>query len=507
MKLSLFAQRDFDAEFYLRVFSDFSDRTENGARSHFRWHGRRSGRAANGNEYVAQLERVLGPLPSDFNESVYCELNRDVAQQFKFKRGPTIHFLRYGRAEERAYTKQKKAPKRYDAELLHLITNRAFDMPQVVVDPAAPKRVNVLVPAFEFKSMSAGFFGVFEVARFILQCGFQVRLVLFDNFYWNYEEFKQKLAGYPGMERLYEELEIEYIGERLEPLVVSPDDRCVATVWYSAYFAEKIMNIIGGNKPFLYLIQDYETNFFPGSSLFALADRTYSMNFNALFSTEALMNSVIGSKVGAFGKRNVKSAYFLNACAAYLPPRDEFLAKKGRRRLAFYSRPEVNRNMFELGALALCEAVKQGIFGEDWDFYGVGMGDVEIQLSETRKLQQLERMNLKEYMQVIATFDIGLCLMASPHPSLLPFDLAGSGAVVVTNTFGVKTQAYFDGITKNIIAQEPSLDTLVEGMRRAVAQSENLSERFERAKNMKFPRTWQETFGDHHRTFIQNWGE
>ncbi|MFM6401440.1 MAG: hypothetical protein ACKPFF_32600, partial [Planktothrix sp.] len=107
-------------------------------------------------------------------------------------------------------------------------------------------------------------------------------------------------------------------------------------------------------------------------------------------------------------------------------------------------------------------------------FYGVGMGSIEISLNEKITLRQLPRMNLKEYSEVISTFDIGLCLMASPHPSLLPFDLAGTGAIVLTNSFDLKDQAYFRQFSSNIICRQPCLETLVDGMREAVEKSRNL---------------------------------
>ncbi len=94
--------------------------------------------------------------------------------------------------------------------------------------------------------------------------------------------------------------------------------------------------------------------------------------------------------------------------------------------------------------------------------------------------------------------------MASPHPSLLPFDLAGSGAVVVTNSFGVKDQAYFDEITQGVIVSEPDVFALVEALRVAVDRVEDLDQRYADAQAMKFPRTWEETFNSAHAEHIRN---
>lgn len=397
-------------------------------------------------------------------------------------------------------------PEVFDRHYLDLCTNRIHDMPEVVVSNNRVPTVNVLIPAFDFNSISAGFFGVFQVARFIASIGVNVRLVLFDNFFFDENLFRAKLLGYPGMEALFDELETAYIGERLKPLEVSPYDNCVATVWYSAYFADKIMSKIG-NRPFLYLIQDYETNFFPGGSLFQFADATYSFNYNALFSTRTLRDFFLTSKIGRFKGDWPKFTYFNNACASSLPDLETFRTKASNetKKVVFYSRPIVSRNMFELGALALTEAYKQGIFnGGKWEFIGIGLGSAKIQLSDTVAMTQMQRMNLKEYQEVISTFDIGLTLMASPHPSLLPFDLGGSGSVVVTNTFATKQQSYFDGICGNVIATAPSLSGVVEGLAQAVQRSSDLDARHKAATQMLYPRDWSETFDAEHRNFMRS---
>jgi hypothetical protein len=354
--------------------------------------------------------------------------------------------------------------------------------------------------------MSAGFFGVFQVALFIKRSGFNVRLVLYDEFAFEEAQMRAKLVGYPGLESLLDEVECEYIGDRKRPLRVSPRDNAVATVWYSAYLAQKLCTLTRSG-PFLYLIQDYETVFFPASSSYALADESYGFDFNALFSTEALQRFFLQNGIGRFAAGAPPHAFFNNACSSELLPWSDFSAKRPPgtpRRLAFYSRPVVHRNMFELGALCLCEAYAEGVFNDgDWEFFGIGLGSAVIELADGITLRQLPRMNLRDYQGLISSFDVGLCLMASSHPSLLPFDLAGSGAVVVTNTFGVKDQAYFDQLAPGVIAANPDLASLVGALRRAARESGDLERRYRNAQAMLFPRSWEQTFGPEHVNLIR----
>jgi hypothetical protein len=398
-------------------------------------------------------------------------------------------------------------PRIYDPALLHLLLNRVYNLPSVSVDKARPATINVLVPAFDFRSISAGFFGVFEVARFLRCSGLNVRLVLFDNFEFDPAEFSRKLADYPGLERLAEEVEIDYIGERRAPLTVSPDDVSLATVWYSAYFAEKIARVTGG-RGFIYLIQDYETNFFPGSTQSSLADATYAMNYCALFSTEMLKTFFLSSDVGGIRSRGLPNVFFNNACSSHLSNWEDFArlhAAKEKRRLVFYCRPNVHRNMFELAALAVATAFRSGILSPDkWECVAIGLGDATLEIGNGQRVSLQPRMSLREYIAATESFDVCLSLMASPHPSLVPMDMAGSGVITVTNTFACKDAAYFQSISGNIIPVAPTLPALLAAIDVAARRSADLKQRHSNALNMTYPRSWEKSLTGEHQSFIQD---
>ncbi|WCM20558.1 hypothetical protein NDK50_03520 [Paraburkholderia bryophila] len=495
----------FDPDFYRTYYQHFTSMSKDEARQHYQAFGSREGRYPNVTALVAGLEDERKRLPEDFVAGEYLALNGDLRRQLKHDWEAIHHYLKYGRWEGRQY-RRWKGEAIYDVDYLTRRTLHVYDMPDVVVDSERPPTVNMLVPAFDFGSMSAGFFGVFQVALFIKRSGLNVRLVMFDEFDFSEEVTRSKLQNYPGLETLFDELEFVYVGDRKAPLRISPHDNCVATVWYSAYFARKLMEARGGGK-FLYLIQDYESPFHPSGSLFALAEATYSFAYCAFFSSQALQDFFLKKQVGIFAREGTNYTFFNNACSSVLKPKDDFFATRRagkKKRLAFYSRPPVDRNMFELGALALCLAFQQGVFpAGEWEFIGIGLGEAIIKLDDDHEMTQMERMNLREYQEVISTFDVGFCLMASSHPSLLPFDLSGSGAVVVTNSFGVKDQAYFDIVTEGMIVCPPEVPALIEGLKRAVAEADNLEQRYENAMAMKFPRTWSETFNDQHELFMR----
>lgn len=395
-------------------------------------------------------------------------------------------------------------PQVYDEHLLNLMIDRAYDPPEFVVSDQVPARINVLVPAFTISTISAGFFGVFNVALFLAQQGYRVRLVLFDNFYYNENEFRLALNKFPSMEHLFDRLEVEYIGSRTAPLVISPNDNYVATVWYSAYFADKLSSATG-SRPFLYLIQDFEAAFYPFNSQYCIARHSYNFNYHTLASSNSLLrylkeNSIISDA------QSLKSISFDNAYSSSIYGKDEFYEIKNtnKKRFVFYSRPAVNRNMFEMAALALIDAYKKGAFNDgEWEFFGMGIGNTSVRLGDDIKVTQLPRMPLNEYEAITKTFDLCLTLMSSPHPSLIPMDLAASGAIVVTNTFETKTSKYLTGISKNIIPARPELQALSAAIVEGVKRTRDSKARYEHAA-VNWPKSWDETWTDEHRAFISD---
>jgi hypothetical protein len=113
-------------------------------------------------------------------------------------------------------------------------------------------------------------------------------------------------------------------------------------------------------------------------------------------------------------------------------------------------------------------------------------------------------MTLHEYEDFILSTDVCLTLMASPHPSLLPFDFSGIGSLVVTNSFQTKGPDYFVGISDLIICCDPDPNALVKGLKEAVKKSEDLDWRF-KSLNINYPRDWEKTWNHDVRSLLKQW--
>lgn len=82
--------------------------------------------------------------------------------------------------------------------------------------------------------------------------------------------------------------------------------------------------------------------------------------------------------------------------------------------------------------------------------------------------------------------------------------MASCGALVVTNTFTVKSKEELCSISNNIIPVEPQLESIVEGLIEAYERSKNLEKRFADSHN-NLPSTWNNSFNDTVNALLEMW--
>jgi hypothetical protein len=90
--------------------------------------------------------------------------------------------------------------------------------------------------------------------------------------------------------------------------------------------------------------------------------------------------------------------------------------------------------------------------------------------------------------------DVGLSLMYTPHPSYPPLDLAASGAVVVTNRYGVKED--LTRYSENILCAELQVDALVDRLRDAVRLVGDEETRTQNYLRSRIQRRWDVALRD-----------
>ncbi len=365
----------------------------------------------------------------------------------------------------------------------------------------APERVNLLVPTIDLEHFFGGYIAKLNLARRLADRGLRVRLVTVDPTPPLPRSWQRQVESYSGLTGVFDQLEVSFAREQA-PLEVSPEDRFIATTWWTAHIARDAVASLHGTR-FLYLIQEYEPFTFPMGAFAALAGQSYALPHYALFSTELLRGYFRAHGLGVFsegvetGER--ASAAFDNAITPVEAPTEAEMAAREGRRLLFYGRPEshASRNMFELGVLALARAVFEGTLGPSWELHGVGGVEASepIDLGDGTMLEMLPRRSQETYAGLLRSHDVGLALMYTPHPSLVPIEMASAGMLTVTNSFENKTAAEMAAISSNLITAEPSLHGVEAGLREAIAGVEDFARR-RRGSEVRWSSDWDDSFDD-----------
>jgi glycosyltransferase involved in cell wall biosynthesis len=368
-----------------------------------------------------------------------------------------------------------------------------------VAAASAPRRVNLLIPAIDLDHLFGGYIAKFNLARRLAERGQRVRLVTVDAHANPTPSFRQDIERYAGLEGLFERVELA-VGRESRELEVSADDAFIATTWWTAHIAHGALRGLGRER-FLYLIQEYEPFTFPMGAYAALAAESYTFPHTALFSTELLRDYFRRHQLGVFatgGRGDTDSMSFQNAITAIAPPTAVELSARASRRLLFYARPEAHasRNLFELGVLALTEAVRTGALA-GWELRGIGTvgGGRSLPLAAGAALEMTPRAEQSAYAELLREHDLGLALMYTPHPSLVPIEMASAGMLTVTNSFENKTEAALRAISANLLAPAPTVTGVAAAIAHAAASVTDYETRAAGAA-VDWSRDWNESFSD-----------
>ena len=368
------------------------------------------------------------------------------------------------------------------------------------VSLTAPWRVNLLIPTVDLKYVFGGYITKFNLARQLARAGLNVRIIIVDRCEYLPALWKQQLQDFQGLEGLLECVEMAYAFDRTSPIQVSEDDVFIATTWWTAHIAHQATKDLRKQR-FLYLIQEYEPFTFPMGTFACLARESYSFPHYGIFSTELLQDYFRENALGVFaedsGSGDSDSISFQNAITSVGQVTTEDISNRRPKKLLVYARPEDHaaRNMFEMAVLALSEAVESGVFSGEWEFQGIGTvgASTRVKLSNGTFLQLFPRQSQETYRQILRDHDLGLSLMYTPHPSLVPIEMASAGMLVVTNTYANKTADKMAAISPNIIAVEPTIESVKLGLKSAAENIENFDRRI-RGSNVKWSTSWDSSF-------------
>lgn len=356
---------------------------------------------------------------------------------------------------------------------------------------AGPAHLNVLNPALTPDGMTGGPNTIINLALRVARQGVPVRLVTTVatstmDAGW-FRRHAAQLLGDPNPP----EVPIVSAAEAGQPLVIGPRDVFLATHWTTAQQLKPVLPRMA-TPQFFYMLQEFEPAFYAWSSNYALALETYGLDFWPIFNESLLAENMLGQPIGRLADPalRARATIFEPAIEERLfhPPSAD---APRRKRLLFYARPTNTRNMFGLALMALRRAAADPAF-EGWEFQSIGgRGSVPpLALAAGHRLQPAPWMDYEGYARSLREADVLLCPMLSPHTSYPVLEMAASGGLAVTNTFANKTRAALEALSANIVAREPTVEAMAEGLVEAARRS-NGDPRS--AASIHLPRDWAAT--------------
>lgn len=370
----------------------------------------------------------------------------------------------------------------------------------LAVSDAAPQRINLLIPTVDVAHFFGGYIGKFNLARRLAESGHRVRIVTVDPVGPLPGDWRARIESFGGLAGIFGRVEVAF-GRESHELEVSRQDSFIATTWWTAHIAHTALTTLDQER-FLYLIQEYEPFTFAMGTYAALASESYTFPHAALFSTELLRDYFRRHAIGVYesgpAAGDAASVAFQNAITAVEPPTAAELSARRMRRLLFYARPEAHasRNMFEMGVMALTRAVHEGAL-TGWELRGIGTigAGASLTLGGGARLEMVPRSDQGSYGNLLREHDLGLALMYTPHPSLVPIEMASAGMLTVSNSFENKTQAAMTEISANLLAPAPTVSAIAGALGQAATAIDDYERRAEGAA-VNWSRDWNESFSD-----------
>ena len=491
----------FDAEFYLAQWD------------------RRGGAAIEGDvfEHYYSLGARQGLSPNArFDEAFYLAFYRDIREIVE--EGVLLsgfeHYLLSGRREGRLarHDMQKALELSVPGVTQPVLLSRVDDLerrmagPRVLSDDKAPLTLWIVLPRLDPDIAFGGYRALFELVvalrRFKPLAQYRFKALLTEVSSTNIDYFLH-MTQQPHIREVFAGLECDWLDIR-KPVTLNPDDYVLAYSAWDAHIATR-MAVRTRHPRFLQLVQEYEAIFHDYNSHHALTNAGFAFPCYPVFNSGLLQRFFATNGYGVFADGASPVAGRDYAAFEHIPtpaPKQTAAAMDERayRTCLVYARPEGHaaRNLFEILLLALRKATGDGVFGgDDWRFVGIGcLSEMPaIELEGGHWLEMVPKLPEAEYKALLASVDIGVSLMYAPHPSVVPFELCTTGALVVVNTFVNRDAAFFLDQSTNFIPVRPTIEGVAQGLAEAASRVANTRSREKNALKLG-KSTWSATFND-----------
>ncbi len=257
-----------------------------------------------------------------------------------------------------------------------------------------------------------------------------------------------------------------------EKITVRARDMFVTYNWWTTLNTSELVKAQAAHfgqpiKPLIYLIQEYEPHMIVFSAAQILAREAYD-------TPERLWGVVNSSNLHRYfeiqGHQIERAFVFEPVINDKLRPHlDSVVSSAREKRILVYGRPSIARNCFPALVRGLRRWAAQFPGSEEWSVISAGMAHKPIPLGNGKAITSVGKLSLDGYAEMLLGSSVGVSLMASPHPSYPPLEMAHMGLRVVTNSYLCKDLSSFHPgiVSTDSIAEEALADAIAKACRDA----------------------------------------
>jgi hypothetical protein len=216
----------------------------------------------------------------------------------------------------------------------------------------------------------------------------------------------------------------------------------------AAFVLKKLSSTANFN--WIYLVQEDESVFHANSSFASLVRYTYSFSCMPVFNGSILSRYMLQ-------RYPMSMSQSISFEHQYILPQHDISVADKEKILICYFRPEshASRNCYEIIAMALIACLERSDVLIGWEIIGIGaLAKSRIPLPRGMSIKCLSKMDYNKYSSLLKCSAVGISLMDAPHPSVVPFEMAGHGITAITNS-------YFNRSHQDIVELAPGNSSIV----------------------------------------------
>lgn len=335
-------------------------------------------------------------------------------------------------------------------------------------------RFNIGVWTIEKKWAMGGLNTIFKLIPTLISNGHKVRII---NYGFHSDELIKSFYGYISdiINITNNDAEcIELISAttyRHNIIKFNPLDNFIAGFWEPAedFIAHRELNYFKNDR-FVYIIQDYEPSMLYrwGSEYIRSKDTLCDNNYYPIFNNSEFVCGYM-KQLGIIDSWKEDQMLHGEPCDTSPAPVSEMIENNKNVNIVFYSRPTVDKNIYDIKIKALKKLI---------DFTKLNMPDIYSKLSITGigedtcdvvhngfTIKNLGKVDFKQYPSLLRKFNVGLSCIISPAFAYPCIEFPRAGIVTVVNRFENRDlEKYSD----NIISCDNTAESIFNSLLKAI---------------------------------------